>query len=868
MLKLETQADSQTAQIRTQHLALRDAILEQKTSITEAAFQSTIPAIRNSARDLLQALFLHDLEALHSARCTIVDARGLEGKKPEFADKLNEPTLHIPLWTESLQKIDHSDPSSVQFMVHITARSAHIDALTLAATEARGDHKMAVRNLVVFVNSSLRKIRQGFDEFMARFGLVCDAKQLDSRMMADIITLLFSPVPELHSAALEIFGDCDGRKACLRFALSCQPQATLEGVMKFVDAFNSTAGKLVEACSAAKSLVRCLADVIEGLCGPEQNAAEDGIEAKVEDDLDGDNNEAVGLLEDSSFDPQARSMLRPLWTSMCRALALIFAKCPSWAEFFEPQEMVEWMRDALIFGRLMRAHVSSFQPTTDPEPRDNSGGKPSKLESMRAVQQELIAWFRLTDEELLYQAYELMMSFLEGGIIPPPEGRAKLGRYVIAAKFPMPKVEALEVILGRFQQPEQDPQSAAQKEGAKLGKRKRSPEIGDSKSGIRTGKSSRYDTVVISSDDESPAGPSSRSTSTGKLGQSFLNKFMKDGARNKPAKTSTKSKIHISTVKPPQPKTSAPTFGTGPLAKMRAQATALARQTSAQKAEVQMRNLAKTAGAPVKPSGSSSRAPSSASSAHEMETDTSSSSSDEEDIKKTTLASLAPTVIPKKPDQPKRTMVMLDGPPVITAQQRRLQDLKRRHDEMQRRTARLKPNLEGLHEQILRWSIDHDGPQPLSIGGTNPKLNRVLPKFPSKKEYFDIFHPLLVNECWNQVLHAKEEGPKESVTCMIMTRSYVDNFTEIAFNIVEKMPERWFLAETDIVLLRSAEGDRSILAKITSFKRGHMANQIASGSMRLSAPVEQIVTVQTQERWQLSKIYRYVFHLASRTPVD
>lgn len=845
MLKVDVQVGSSIAQVRTQQSALRDAILDQKTSITEAAFQSPIPAIRDVARDLLQTIFLHDLEALHATRCIIVDARGVEGKKPEFQDKLKEPIIHAPLWAEALQKVDHSDPSSVQFIVHIMACSAHIDALTPAASDAPGGLKAPVRNLVSVVNSSLKKLRVGFDEFMARFGLVCDAKQLDGRMMADAVTLLFSPVPELHSAALEIFGDCDGRKACLRLALSCQPQGTLEGVMKFVDAFNSTAGRLVEACSAAKSLVRCLADVIEGLCGPERNADADDADAKVEDDLDGDSNEAVGLLEGSSFDPQAREMLRTLWTSMCRALALIFAKCPSWAEFFEPQQMVEWMRDALIFGRLMRAHVSSFQPTAEPQPQDNMGLGVSKLESMRAVQQELVAWFRLTDEELLYQAYELMMSFLEGGIVPPQEGRAKLGRYVIQAKFPLPKVEALEVALARFPQPAE--------------KRKRSNEPEDSKGSIRASKVARRDTVIDISDDESTAGPRSRSVSTSKLGQSSLSKFMKDGARNKPAKASTKSKINISTIKPP-PKTLASTFGTGPLAKLRAEASVRQRQTNAQKTDHQMRNLAKAATGPSLPSASSSRPASSASasSAHEMDTDSSASSSDEEDIKKTTLDALIPTatVIPKKPDQPKRTMVMLDGPPILTAQQRRLQDLKRQHDEKQRRTARLKPNLEGLHEQILRWSIDHDGPQPLSIGGTNPKLNRVPPKFPSKKEYFDIFNPLLVNECWNQVLHAKEEGPKETVTCAVMTRSYVDNFTEIAFNIVEKMPERWFLAETDIVLLRSTEGDRSILAKITSFKRAHLANQIASGTMRLSAPVEQIVKVQTQERWQMSKIYR------------
>ncbi|KAG9092848.1 DEAD-box type RNA helicase [Ceratobasidium sp. 370] len=737
-------------------------------------------------------------------------------------------------------------------MAHIMARSAHIDALAFSTLNVGGDHKVAVRSLGQFLESSLRKMRRGFGELMARFGLVCEPGRLDASMMTDTITILFSPVSELHNAALEVFGDCDGRKACLRFALTHQPQATLRGITTFVDAFNATAGRLVEACSAAKSLVRCFVDVIETLCGPERNSEPNLDDSKAEDD-DPDA-ETIGLLDDPSFDPEARVMLRPLWASMCSALALIFSKCPMWAEFFETQQMVEWMRDALIFGRLMRAHASAFQSASASQPQ---GQQDNSLETMRDVQRELVAWFRLTDAELLYQANELMASFLEGGLIPLPEVRIKLKRRVESSELPKVKKEAIAVILERYPVPgSEDAQPTANQELVKTGKRRRSMESDDTKPGVPATKAARRDSVlVISDDDSAPSG--SRSVSTGKLEQSSISKFIQNGARNKTATASSStSKIFVSTIKPsaskppPKPKGTS-SLGSGPLAKMRAEAAARQQQTAARKTDVRMRNLAKTATVTPVPARPLSRPASSASSAHEMD-DSSSSSSDEEDIKKTTLAALAPTVIaPKKPDQPKRTMVVLDGPPMISAQQKRLQELKRRHDEMQRRTARLKPNLEGLHEQILRWSIDHDGPTPLCIGGGTPKLNRVPLKFLSKRDYHDIFHPLLINECWSQMLQAKEEGPKDSVLCTIMTRSYIDNFTEVAFNIIEKMPERWFLAETDIVLLRSAEGSRSILAKITGFKRASAANQIASGTMRLSTPIEQMVKVQIQEQWKL-----------------
>ncbi|KAG9121572.1 DEAD-box type RNA helicase [Ceratobasidium sp. 392] len=859
LLSLGTETDSSSLDGTNPHLtAVRDTVLKYKTEIADVAFRTGSKGVRELARALLGDIFAHDLDAIQALRCTLTDAKGKEGKAPAFGSKLKEPVVHIPLWTEALQKVDSGDTPGLQFMTHIMARSAHIDHLAFSALGVSGEHKMAVRSLGQFLETSLKKMRHGFGELMARFGLVCEAERLDPSMMTDVITLLFSPVTELHNAALELFGDCDGRKACLRFALTHQPQATLRGVKTFVDAFNSTAGKLVEACSVAKSLVRCFVDVIEALCGPERNAEPNLDDLKGEDDDSGA--EAIGLLDDPSFDQEAHTMLRPLWTSMCSALALIFSKCPMWAEYFEPQHMVEWMRDALIFGRLMRAHASALQSGSASQ---GQGQQENGLESMRDVQRELVAWFRLTDAELLYQANELMASFLEGGLIPLPEVRIKLKRRVETSELPKVKKEAIAVILERYPVPEsEDVQLKTKQEPSKTGKRRRSIESDDTKSGVPATKAARRDSVLVISDDESaPSG--SRSTSGGKLEQSSMNKFLKNGARNKPANASSSAnKINISTLKPSAnklpPKPKAPSgLGSGPLAKMRAEAAARQQQTAARKTDVQMRNLVKGATTTAASARPPSRPASSASSTHEMDDSSSAaSSSDEEDIKKTTLAALAPTVIvPKKPDPPKRTMVMLDGPPVISAQQKRLQELKRRHDELQRRTARLKPNLEGLHEQILRWSIDHDGPTPLCIGGGAPKLNRVPPKFSSKQDYHGIFHPLLINECWSQILQAKEEGPKDSVLCTIMTRSYIDNFTEVAFNIIEKMPERWFLAETDIVLLRSTEGNRSILAKITGFKRANAANQIASGTMRLSTPVEQMVKVQIQEQWRLSRIY-------------
>ncbi|CAE6419630.1 unnamed protein product [Rhizoctonia solani] len=828
-----------------QLICLRDSLLRHKTPIVQAAFQNVVPALRDSAQSLLRAIFQHDLQELDRLRSSLAEARSKALKKVAFADVLKEPVVFSPLWKEAIEQVDPSDRSSVGFLMRIMACSAHIDLPVHKSLDFGTDpqNKEAIARLRAFLKSTLSDYQAGFDGLMARFALVCEPEELEDEMMTNVITLLFSPVPRLHDAALEMFGDCDGRKACIRFALKCRPQAALRGVMAFAESFNRVARKLTEACSAAKSLVRCFVDVIEGLCGPEQDSS---AGAKIEGDELDEMSAAVGLLNDPLFDGAVRPMLKPLWSNMCKALALIISMCPSWAEFFNPQEMVDWMRDALIFGRLMRAHVSSFQAS--PMSQVPSPSK-TGLETMRAVQDELVAWFRLTDAELIYQAYELMMSFLEGGLCPSPPYREKLARRLdrTDTDLPKPKMEAMKVALDRLTPPAE--------------KRKESSKSKDSKRQAPPAKAARTDEVVVISDDEAPSTTKPRPVPTK---QSALDMFVQKGSSaggSKSAKSSTTTnKLNISIIKSGQPKAPVKpkgSSGNSAMAKMRAEAIARQQQTAAQKADIQKRSLAKSTKAPgmhsssPPPRISSSRPPSSPSSRNGMNSD--SSSSDEEE--KPSLAALAPTVVAKKPDLPKRTMVVLDGPPVVSAQQRRLQELKRQHDEMQRRTARLKPNLEGLHEQILRWSIDHDGPQPLSIGGLVPKPTRVVPKFNSKKQYLDVFHPLLINECWSQILQSKEEGLKDPITCLIMTRSYVDNFTDLAFNIIEAMPERWYLAETDIVLLRSMEGDRSILAKITGFKRGSLANQIATGTMRLSMAAEQRVKVQIQEKWNMCKIY-------------
>ncbi|KAF9162609.1 DEAD-box type RNA helicase [Actinomortierella ambigua] len=96
--------------------------------------------------------------------------------------------------------------------------------------------------------------------------------------------------------------------------------------------------------------------------------------------------------------------------------------------------------------------------------------------------------------------------------------------------------------------------------------------------------------------------------------------------------------------------------------------------------------------------------------------------------------------------------------------------------EDQQRKQRLTPNLSGLHRQILSWDVSATGDQP-----PNGAEYRPIPKrFKNVGEYQRAFEPLLVLECWQQLIAAKEEVNPEtdSVFGVVSSRMSIDDFQD------------------------------------------------------------------------------------------
>jgi senataxin len=166
----------------------------------------------------------------------------------------------------------------------------------------------------------------------------------------------------------------------------------------------------------------------------------------------------------------------------------------------------------------------------------------------------------------------------------------------------------------------------------------------------------------------------------------------------------------------------------------------------------------------------------------------------------------------KKPAERRQTK-MLELPTIKdNSAKRRL----RERDDARRRALRMKPDIASLHRTILSWAYDHTGPDPPSSDPKNP-LTNVPDRFSNYDHYQRIFEPLLLLECWAQILQSKEE-PTEMFQSKVVSRQFVDDFIDFDLAIIDPLTKGWSLGDNDVILLRQPEGKHPVMGKVLNFK--------------------------------------------------
>lgn len=115
---------------------------------------------------------------------------------------------------------------------------------------------------------------------------------------------------------------------------------------------------------------------------------------------------------------------------------------------------------------------------------------------------------------------------------------------------------------------------------------------------------------------------------------------------------------------------------------------------------------------------------------------------------------------------------------------------------------RYNPDYSDLHRRILQWNLLQNGTTP------DPSFRwpqKIPSSFEDVDEYINTFLPLLLLECWSEIVTAKEEMQNgeseiEPFTGRLAGRVSVDDFTEV-FISVDRLPERNAISENDVVML-------------------------------------------------------------------
>ncbi|KAH9854663.1 SEN1 N terminal-domain-containing protein [Lenzites betulinus] len=729
---------------------------------------------RKQALRLIKLALVTDIRRLGSS-VTSLSASG-------DADSGSTPNSLIreQIWKNVYDGITANDSEAISLLLGVLSQISHIDDLKAAAFEDAFKKSKSLgtsQASLLAVNNALALLRNGFRDVLARYtdiNRASTAVELLGRddVVRHVITLVFSPVEALQESAQGIVAlayDVDGRLDCLRALLEHFPEAAFTGLLDVLGAYNHYAKAIPEACSLSQALARCLTDVIEAL-----------------------STSPSGLLLDRAYVKSAASTLEDKipkwWHAMTEALCVIFAYTPRWARFFENEEMVLWMRDALIFGRdllaqrklLETAALARSQKGDASSARLTDVGK-KMVGDLQQVLFELTKWLRLTDEELLHQSFALLETLLEcfrqTETRPREETFQRIQRHIEDARKNDPtrmksrldstRLLRLEEAVGSFDEDNDEIQIISHIKPSKPSKAPKAPKPAEVK------KEARH--ILKAS--------STKDARTKDIDRKGITNYLSTGDDKK------------STAGPSVPRFAPPAQSGRPFA------TAGSSKLS--------RPLIKDERASSKTSSSASRPVESPSSSENEQSD------EEEDEGPKGLAALSKlqrTPVIKQPAE-RRGVKLLDMP--LDRRGVRF-DPVRRHamNDAQRTALRLKPDVSYLHSTLLSWNYDHPGSEP---PGDKKALLHVPAHFKDYDHFRAVFEPLLLLECWNQLMESKE-APQESYECKLTNRGYSDQWVDIEISFEGSVSRDWNLSETDIVLLQHPGSKRRVLGKAQSYR--------------------------------------------------
>ena len=821
MLQLLTNADKRArTESSTQQISVFAHVLDiHSSSFVSTAFdrrysKDSWSEARKGSRELVRTALINDTRDVADA------ITRLSKRLTDSEQELAVPSIRKQMWKEMYDKLGGSDVDGLAVIIAVQGSSAHMDSLSQKPFRdlAKKVGGTIVENTVSGINSALAAFRSGLLQAVSRFAnYTTSAVVLDllktPGIIRDIMALMLSPIEDNQMAVQTLIGqafDVDVRQDCFRALLEKLPHASFNGIFDVLEQFTRYATLVPEACSLSKSTVRCMTDVIEVLCSSEN-----------------------GLLRRSSYvkkDTGGHNIAEDLpewWKLMARSISVIFRKTPGWSLFFGTEEMIEWMRDALIFGRDMLAQwrvIESAALVASPEAATLKPGRMSRLgrrmvENLKEVLLELGRWLRLTDEELLYQSFALLETLLgcfkDTGIPPPEDAIRKFTKTINDAKVKDPKRPHTRLDASRIQKLENA--LAAFKDD-------------DDEVEIVSGPVK----AEVDSDVEILDGPPPQKT---------INQRLMEASKVAGKAKADSQKVNLSVgfttaSQAIKDQSISKFFSKEPKALNKDRIKEEKKAVGPSRPAVPVRKPSLLPQKPQLPPPQSS-----------------SDESSDESAEETGFAALGglqrkpspkkkPITIERKPVE-RRGIQLMDLPSANAALRSRLN----RRDESRRTQMRLKPDISGFHRVLLSWNYDHEGQEPPFVGH-KPRYMHVVDRFSGFDQYGKTFEPLLMMECWAQIVKSKDE-PGDSYSCTVSNRQYVDDWIDVDLGIMNQ-PKEWSLAETDVVLLREQGGKKSVLCKAQVYKVSQFGG--CTATVRCVSRCDPGLTGGT--KWTINKVFR------------
>jgi senataxin len=732
------------------------------------------------------------------------------------------------VWDQSYDLVRSTDVRGIGLLLRGLSSSSHLEKLS-----SRAWIKKPILEQLKAANEAMDTLRQPLLPLLMsladeRVELLLDF--LGQPGIAEhVVVLLLSPIEMVHNVAQGLVKqafDVTTRRECFRSLLFQFPDATFRGLTRAVSAFVYTSKLLPEAAGMAARVVRCLHNVIDVLCG--------GTDGLLRD---------AGFLARSEGGMQGK--LVSLWKLMCDALAVLFRHTPGWSDFYENDQMTEWMRDAILLGVDLLYQFRSFEASASRKTTANVSPVKTSNIGLRMIDalfdplDELIAWHRLTDVDLLASSMDLISGMLDrfarSGVALRPTTAAKIKRVI--ARDAASRAENQGRSLSKLRDDQLRILRASVEAGTDSDKER------PSKASATKGSKKAIETIEIDDDDDDEKPRTKQST------LSNFSKFM--AAPNKPSSSHRLDGVAV--VKRP--------FGGVPMASSsafagRGQVLSTSKPAKGLNFSVPpMKNAPRPRGVPwttysTKPAVESS----------------SDESSDDGGVKGLGgLAGLARTQkSPKIKQATERRSVKLLDQDLLPG--RRSKGIALRPQETPN-SARFRgvQDFSGLHRQILQWDCTWEGKLPPNMPRDPPAIPS---SFSSADHYFAAFEPLLLVECWEQIKAARQEAANYPQPCpaTIAGRQSVDDFTDVFLTIEHgKMPDKMYFGESDLVLLR--EGPHQTLAKIQSFARKREFFEVTLRCHLGNDVTDVGGALQPRTKWSIIKLYTSVL-VSSSSSVD